>query len=89
MLPSIAFSLFGQNKFNSIKEYSCPLLIISLENLPPEIIFNESIINDFPAPVSPVITLNPSLNSTDISSIIPIFFICKVPIILIPPYLKH
>ena len=44
--------------------------MISFENLPPAIIAREPIIKVFPAPVSPVKTLKPSLKSIDKSSII-------------------
>ena len=70
---------------SSTKELFSPFLIISLENLPPDMIFKESIINVFPAPVSPVNTFNPLFKSTLKSSIIPIFLICNVAIISIPP----
>ena len=39
-------------------------------------ISNEPIINDFPAPVSPVKTFSPLFKFISISSIIPIFFMC-------------
>ena len=54
------------------------LIIGSLENLPPAKISEEPIIRVFPAPVSPVNTLNPLFKSILISSIIPTFFICNV-----------
>ncbi len=60
---------------NSTKELVSPLRIISFENLPPDIICKESIINVFPAPVSPVNTFKPLFKSIVKSSIIPIFFL--------------
>ncbi|CCY72099.1 unknown [Clostridium sp. CAG:921] len=81
MLPSSENSLFGKYIQASIREYISPFLIISFENLPPLKSNKESIISDLPAPVSPVKTLNPSSKEILISSIIPIFFICKFVII--------
>ena len=69
----------------STNEFVSPFLIISLENLPPDIIPNESIIRVFPAPVSPVNTFNPLFKSILKSSIIPIFLMCNVDIIKRPP----
>ena len=69
----------------STNEFVSPFLIMSLENLPPDIIPKESIINVFPAPVSPVKTFNPLFKSIHKSSIIPIFLICNVDIIKRPP----
>ena len=81
MFPSIEFSFSGSYIHISTNEFVSPFLIISLENLPPDIMPNESIISVFPAPVSPVNTFSPSFKSILKSSIIPIFFICNVDII--------
>ena len=85
IFPSIEFSFSGSYIQISTNEFVSPFLIISLENLPPDIIPNESIINVFPAPVSPVNTFNPLFKSMLKSSIIPIFFMCNVVIIIRPP----
>ena len=69
---------------NSTNELFSPFLIISFENLPPDIICKLSIIRVLPAPVSPVSTFSPSFKFIFISSIIPIFLICKDVIILKP-----
>ena len=61
IFPSRASSFFGKYKFSSTKQKFSSFLIISFENLPPHTKFKESIINVFPAPVSPVKTLNPLL----------------------------
>jgi len=82
MFPSILFSFCGKYIFSSTKQKFSPLRTISFEKRPPQAKFNESIINVFPAPVSPVKTLNPVFKSTVRSSIIPIFFMCNVEIII-------
>ena len=65
----------SQSKVHSIKAISEPDLIIEAEVLSPSEKLSASIIIDFPAPVSPVITVKPGLNDISILSIIAKFLI--------------
>ena len=80
-IPSFSSSFFTLSPtfWNSAHTdaLSAPLRISSREVRSPKIALRESITIDLPAPVSPVITLNPFSKSIDALLITAIFSICK------------